>query len=71
MIHRRECNECQNIVAERDAALLEIQASPCAQSRVPRMRAVTEFTEFAKVMAFVCDQCGAGVDVEGEPNPDA
>ena len=37
----------------------------------PECGAVTEFTEFAEMMAFVCDQCGAGVDVEGEPDPDA
>ena len=37
----------------------------------PECGAVTEFTEFAKVMAFVCDHCGAGVDVEGEPEPDS
>jgi hypothetical protein len=37
----------------------------------PECGAVTEFTDFAKVMAFVCDHCGAGVDVEDEPEPDS
>jgi hypothetical protein len=37
----------------------------------PECGAVTELTDFAKVMAFVCDHCGAGVDVEGEPEPDS
>jgi hypothetical protein len=43
-----------------------VRSKPLAQ----KCGAVTEFTDFAKVMAFVCDHCGAGVDVEDEPEPD-
>jgi hypothetical protein len=32
----------------------------------PECGGVTEFTHFDKVIAFVCDQCGAGVDVGTE-----
>jgi hypothetical protein len=37
----------------------------------PECGAVKEFTEFATVIAFVCDECGAAVDVEREPEAEA
>jgi endogenous inhibitor of DNA gyrase (YacG/DUF329 family) len=37
----------------------------------PECGAVTEMTEFDAVIALVCDECGAGIDVEQEAGDDA
>jgi hypothetical protein len=36
----------------------------------PECGEITEFTDFAEVIAFVCDECGAGVDVERAAEPE-
>lgn len=53
------------------AAAKQYVESGVLKAACPECGAIHEMGDFARVIAFVCDECGAGVDVDPECDGDA